>query len=251
VLRHSLRQKSHLARIGIGYMPDSITIREDLTVLEYLQFYASLYATDPKARSRSPADALDLVGLAGREQARARDLSLGMQQRLSLARLLLHDPKVLLLDEPSAGLDPAGRIELKDLLARMAAIGKTILLSSHILSDVGQACNRIGILEKGKLLFHGTLPDLLSAAVPTRRFEVRLRGEGRHEQAREALRRLLPDVEAEVSGGALHVKLRRDPEEPARVFRALVTEGFTPSTFRPEQVDLEEAFFSLTRASAP
>jgi len=247
VMHHSVRKKAHYVRINIGFMPDSTGLKEDLTVREYLNFYAALYLVEVGIRARVIHDALDLVGLSKRDRARIQDLSLGMQQRLSLARLLIHNPKVLLLDEPASGLDPEARIELRELLSRLADVGKTVIVSSHILADIARTCTKVGVLEKGKLLFSGHLSDLLSqASSEARRFRILFRG-GRARDAEALVRQLFPEAGLDRTGDRLQVTLGRDPEEPGRLFAALTRNGLAPRGFKEELPDLEGAFMRLTK----
>ncbi len=247
VMRHSVRKRAHFVRINIGFMPDSTGIKEDMTVREYLAFYAALYLVEPGARRGVIREALDLMDLSSRRESRIADLSLGMQQRLSLARLLIHDPKVLLLDEPAAGLDPSARIELREMLTRLSSLGKTILVSSHILSDIARICDRVGILEKGKLLFQGPLADLvLKLGGAPRAFRVLL---DRREipQAEALARRHLPGADVTSTAKGLVVTLGGDPESPGRLFAALVKGGVAVRRFSEDTPDLEKAFLKLTR----
>jgi ABC-2 type transport system ATP-binding protein len=139
-------------------------VYEDLKVNEYLEFFASAYGIRRAQRKKIVADVLDLTDLKYKQDATVDSLSRGMQQRLGLARVLVHDPPVLLLDEPASGLDPRARIEIRELLRELQRLGKTILVSSHILSELGEFCNKLGIIERGKLLVTGTIDDLKAKA---------------------------------------------------------------------------------------
>ncbi|MHC4778327.1 MAG: ABC transporter ATP-binding protein, partial [Planctomycetota bacterium] len=247
VMHHSVRKKAHFVRINIGFMPDSTGIKEDLTVWQYLNFYAALYRVDVGVRKDVLLEALDMVGLRVRWKSPIQDLSLGMQQRLSLARLLIHDPKVLLLDEPAAGLDPEARIELRELIARLGSVGKTVIVSSHILSDISRTCTKLGILERGKLLFSGNMSDLISHASPSgRRFRLAM-APGRAPAAELLVRERFPAAGIERFSDELIVKLGNDPAEPGRLFSALVEAGSPPLRFQEVEPDLEGAFLRLTR----
>lgn len=148
----------------IGYVPDFMGAYEDMVVTEYLEFFAAAYGIVGPARKKIVADVLDLTDLSYKAVAEVNSLSRGMQQRLSVARVLLHDPKVLLMDEPSSGLDPRARIEMRELLKELKRMGKTIIISSHILYELAELCNVVGIIERGKLLFSGTLKEALRRA---------------------------------------------------------------------------------------
>src|SRR5437016_3710258 len=145
----------------IGYMPDFFGVYDDMKVIEYLEFFAAAYRIKGPERRKKCDQVLDLVDLGYKRDAMATSLSRGMTQRLGLARVLLHDPQVLLLDEPASGLDPRARIEMRGLLKELRSMGKTILVSSHILPELGDICNKIGIIERGQLLFDGDLPTAI------------------------------------------------------------------------------------------
>src|SRR3982751_4048152 len=142
-------------RRAIGYMPDFFGVYDDMKVIEYLEFFASAYRIKGPARKKICEEVLELVDLTYKRDALVTSLSRGMTQRLGLARVLLHDPQVLLLDEPASGLDPRARIEIRALLKELRSMGKTILVSSHILPELADICNKIGIIERGQLLFDG------------------------------------------------------------------------------------------------
>src|SRR2546423_12202433 len=139
----------------MGYMPDFFGVYDDMKVIEYLEFFAAAYRINGPARRRKCDQVLELVDLTYKRDALVTSLSRGMTQRLGLARVLLHEPQVLLLDEPASGLDPRARIEMRNLLKELRKTGKTILVSSHILPELADICNKIGIIERGELLFDG------------------------------------------------------------------------------------------------
>ena len=155
-----VRQQPYLVREQIGYMPDFFGVYEDLTVKEYLYFFAAAYRLPTTDRIKTVYDVLELTDLRDKIDAPVDALSRGMKQRLALARVLLHDPELLLLDEPASGLDPRARIEIRELLKALASMGKTILISSHILHELGQLCSRIGIIETGRMVAEGSLSDI-------------------------------------------------------------------------------------------
>ncbi len=144
----------------IGYMPDDFGVYEGITVQEYLDFFAAAYGLPRKQRTRTVADVMQLTDLTQHEKKLVAGLSKGMRQRLCLAKTLVHDPKVLILDEPANGLDPRARIELRVLLKELAAMGKTIVISSHILTELSDVCTEVGIIERGELLAAGTVADV-------------------------------------------------------------------------------------------
>ena len=151
-------------RTLVGYMPDFLGVYDDLTVDEYLQFFASAFKI-ARARRRVVVDSvLELTDLTEKKHAMVDSLSRGMQQRLGVARVLIHEPRVLLLDEPASGLDPRARIEMRELLTELGRMGKTIMVSSHILSELAEMCTSIGIIERGKLLYSGSIEDAYAKA---------------------------------------------------------------------------------------
>lgn len=164
VLGKTVAGNGDFVRRNVGYMPDFFGVYEDLKVSEYLEFFASAYGVPRRQRKKVVGDVLELTDLKYKQDAYVDSLSRGMQQRLGLARVLVHDPPILLLDEPASGLDPRARIEIRELLKELQRLGKTILISSHILSELGEFCNKLGIIERGKLLITGTINDLMARA---------------------------------------------------------------------------------------
>src|SRR5678809_175198 len=155
VLGHDVVRDADAVRHVIGYMPDFFGVYKDMEVTEYLDFFGACYKIPTVQREKTVNDVLELVGLTEKKGALIGALSRGMQQRLGLARVLIHDPKVLLLDEPASGLDPRARIEMMAILQELQKMGKTIIISSHILSELQTLCNRVAIIEKGKLIYAG------------------------------------------------------------------------------------------------
>jgi ABC-2 type transport system ATP-binding protein len=148
------------ARWLVGYMPDFFGVYEDMKVWEYLDFFARCYRLTPDRRQRVVGELLELVDLASKRDSWVESLSRGMRQRLCLAHALVHDPQILLLDEPASGLDPRARIEMRELLKELSAMGKTILISSHILTELAEMCTQVGIIEHGDLLYSGSFRQL-------------------------------------------------------------------------------------------
>src|SRR5215475_2063447 len=163
---YSIYTKPKEIRRMIGYMPDFFGVYDDMKVIEYLDFFAAAYRIRGPKRRQVCDEVLDLVELGYKREALVTSLSRGMTQRLGLARVLLHDPQVLLLDEPASGLDPRARIEIRTLLKRLGTMGKTIMVSSHILPELADICNKVGIIERGELLFNDTVDELLKKVRP-------------------------------------------------------------------------------------
>src|ERR1041384_3636688 len=155
VLGHDVVRDADAVRHVIGYMPDFFGVYKDMEVTEYLDFFGACYKIPSSQREKTVNDVLELVGLSEKRGAIIGALSRGMQQRLGLARVLIHDPQLLLLDEPASGLDPRARIEMMAILQELQRLGKTIIISSHILSGLQTLCNRVAIIEKGKLIYSG------------------------------------------------------------------------------------------------
>src|SRR5215218_9016534 len=166
VCGYSIYNNAKEIRRVMGYMPDFFGVYDDMKVIEYLEFFAAAYRIDGPARRKTCDQVLDLVGLDYKRDALVTSLSRGMTQRLGLARVLLHDPQVLLLDEPASGLDPRARIEIRTLLKRLGTMGKTIMVSSHILPELADICNKVGIIERGELVFNDTVDELLKKVRP-------------------------------------------------------------------------------------
>src|SRR5215216_7992326 len=181
VCGHSIYTGSKEIRRVIGYMPDFFGVYDDMKVIEYLEFFAAAYRIDGPARRRKCEQVLELVDLGYKRDALVTSLSRGMTQRLGLARVLLHDPQVLLLDEPASGLDPRARIEIRSLLKELRNMGKTIMVSSHILPELADICNKIGIIERGKLLFDGDVQTAIQKVRQRTRIDVAV-GDGRNEE---------------------------------------------------------------------
>src|SRR6266478_4771567 len=162
VLGYDVVREADAVRHVIGYMPDFFGVYKDMEVTEYLDFFGACYKIPTVQREKTVSDVLELVGLSEKKGAIIGALSRGMQQRLGVARVLIHDPKVLLLDEPASGLDPRARIEMRSLLTELARMGKLLMVSSHILTELGEMSTCIGIIERGKLLYSGSMKDALA-----------------------------------------------------------------------------------------
>lgn len=229
----------------IGYMPDFLGVYDDLTVDEYLQFFASAYDI-PRTKWRSLiASVLELTDLTEKRTAMVASLSRGMQQRLGVARVLLHDPKVLLLDEPASGLDPRARIEMRSLLLELRKMGKTIIVSSHILSELGEMCSSIGIIERGKLLFAGTMKEAHARAGGAERISLRV--EERHIE--------VPTLFAEddridrivLNPDDILIELTPGSHGHHFVIERLVNAGIRIISFTPREQRLEDVFLRITQ----
>jgi len=233
----------------IGFMPDFFGVYEDLRVWEYLDFFARCYKLMPARRKQVINELLELVDLTSKKDAYLQTLSRGMRQRLCLAHTLVHDPQILLLDEPASGLDPRARVEMRELLRELRSMGKTILLSSHILTELAELCDSIAIMEKGKLIASGALNDIRKRLGENRTLSIRMLT-GR--EPAEAILRIYPgvrDIQANHSGedyGQLTVIFSGDEAAAANLLDTLVKQGVQVSSFSEIITGLEEAFLQLT-----
>lgn len=228
----------------IGYVPDYFGSYQDMVVREYLEFFSAAYHIDGSARLQVINNVLELTDLVYKSDVEVNSLSRGMQQRLSVARVLLHDPEVLLLDEPASGLDPRARIEMRELLKELHRMGKTVLISSHILLELADLCSKIGIIERGELRFVGTMQEILERARVGTVLNVAVAT-----RASDAAAHLgtLPGVTGvEVHGGGLRVQLDTEQTDAAAIGHALYTQGFRLVRLDEEKVNLETAFMRLT-----
>jgi ABC-2 type transport system ATP-binding protein len=247
VCGHSIYTHPREIRRAIGYMPDIFGVYDDMRVSEYLEFFAAAYRIDGLQRRRVAGRSLELVDLASKRDELVTSLSRGMTQRLGLARVLLHDPQVLLLDEPASGLDPRARIEMRNLLKRLQGMGKTILVSSHILPELADICNRVGIIEYGRLLACGNVQDLLAQV--RGRPTIRIRVVGSPELAAKCLERCPEAAAVAVKDGEVVVALADGVADASAIAARLVAEGHGLVTLREQEVNLETAFLELTRGS--
>jgi ABC-2 type transport system ATP-binding protein len=229
----------------IGYMPDFFGVYEDMLVWEYLDFFARCYDLPPTRRRQVTDELLELVDLAGKRDAYVQTLSRGMRQRLCLAHALVHDPQVLLLDEPASGLDPRARVEMRELLRELGAMGKTIVVSSHILIELAELCDSVGIIEKGRLVASGPLDDITRQVKQERTLRLKIISD---QSQAEAVLRDQPGVgQVTKINGYLEVEFSGDDEATASLLTALVGRGVRIASFSEISSDLEEVFLRLTK----
>ncbi len=237
--------QSRAIRPLIGYVPDFFGAYNDMVVQEYLEFFASAYGITGKERTRIVGDILDLTDLTYKRDALVDSLSRGMKQRLSIARVLLHDPKVLLLDEPASGLDPRARIEIRELLKELHRMGKTIVISSHILHELAELCSTVGIIERGELLFHGSVKEITRRARMGPRVCIRV--PDKVDIAADVIGRLEPVKAVQVNDGTLSVELKVEVKDYSFLARPLIERRLPIQEIREEEVNLETAFLRLTK----
>jgi ABC-2 type transport system ATP-binding protein len=229
----------------IGYMPDFFGVYDDMKVIEYLEFFAAAYRIKGPARRKTCNDMLDLVDLGYKRDAFVTSLSRGMTQRLGLARVLLHDPKVLLLDEPASGLDPRARIEIRGLLKELGKLGKTIMVSSHILPELADICNKVGIIERGVLLVNANVADVMKQVRQRTLLHVRVAGDP--EPAARLLEQSGLVEHVEVQQGTLFVTLAEGVEDYSELPTLLIQAGHKLTVFKEDEINLETAFMALTK----
>lgn len=231
-------------RLKIGYMPDFFGVYDDLTAGEYLQFFAAAYHIPVSSRPALIRDVLALTDLSEKHDAPVDGLSRGMKQRLSLSRVLLHDPELLLLDEPASGLDPRARIEMRELLKELQSMGKTIIVSSHILHELAQFCSHIGIIEAGQMVANGSLNDIYHALSLRRTIHLQLVNSTPELLA--AIRALPHVASVEEQPDRLAVQLNENQTAPEDLLAALIGLGAKVRMFQPDAMDMETAFMKLT-----
>jgi ABC-2 type transport system ATP-binding protein len=229
----------------VGYMPDFMGVYDDLKVFEYLEFFAAAFGIERKKRKSIVEGVLELTDLQSKQAATVDSLSRGMQQRLGLARVLIHDPQVLILDEPASGLDPRARIEIRELLRELKRMGKTIMISSHILSELEEICDHIGIIEHGQLVFSGTMEDIRPRLGI--HSKVRVRVADNQDKAVELLTALPQIDDVQVLGDYIVVTFNEGSEGDGIIARTLVNAKLDVTAIQPEKLKLDDAFLQLTK----
>ncbi|MSQ91135.1 MAG: ABC transporter ATP-binding protein [Phycisphaerales bacterium] len=247
---HVVGYQNHLIRPIIGYVPDFLGAYDDMLVCEYLEFFAACYGIHGKKRLQVVGEVLELTDLVSKRAADVNGLSRGMQQRLSVARVLLHDPKVLLMDEPSSGLDPRARIEMRELLKELRRMGKTILISSHILFELAELCTAVGVVEQGKLVFSGAVSEMIAQAGTGSMVHVVV--DERPQEAAALLKQVrgILKVSLEREERVVRIDVTIDPASGLPVSdipSRLIAQGFRVSRFSQEPMNLETAFMRLTK----
>jgi ABC-2 type transport system ATP-binding protein len=244
VLGHDVVKDADAVRHTIGYMPDFFGVYKDMEVTEYLDFFGACYKIPSAQREKTVNDVLELVGLTEKRGALIGALSRGMQQRLGLARVLIHDPQLLLLDEPASGLDPRARIEMMAILQELQRLGKTIIISSHILSELQTLCNRVAIIEKGKLIYAGPVQGVRDQMSNGQVYWVTVSGDSA--KALEILKGRKEIQEVVPSDGQLKVTFANDVD-PGFLAEALVHGGIRIKGLWEDELGLEEVFLRVTR----
>jgi ABC-2 type transport system ATP-binding protein len=233
-------------RAVVGYMPDFFGVYDDVTVVEYLDFFAAAYRIPFERRRRIIEDVLELADLGSKRDTFVDTLSRGMKQRLCLAKTLVHDPRLLLLDEPASGLDPRARVEIKELLRELTTMGKTVFVSSHILPELADICNKIGIIEQGRLLVSGDVHEIMRQVVGGVTIRIQT-ADGEYDALIEYLQSCPGISGARAEEGAVFAHCGEDGVNQAALLRDLVDRGFTITAFQETQADLEDVFMRVTR----
>ena len=246
-----VRQPKMIKRL-VGYMPDMFGSYDNMRVWEYLDFFGAAFGISRSKRVLRIDEVLETTGSTYMRDRFVESLSHGMKQRIGIARTLLHDPSVLILDEPANGLDPEARIEMRQILLRLAELGKTLLVTSHILPELARICDRVAILNRGRLEAFGTLAEIMRSVSEQRTIEVLLAESTRVDQAAEVIRaHIEPDAEISPSPSEAAVRFRttRPERELGTLLAELVAARIDVTQFRELQSDLEDAFLSVTRKS--
>ena len=247
----SIYTKPKEIRRLIGYMPDFFGMYDDMKVIEYLEFFAAAYRIRGEKRKKVCDEMLELVDLGYKRNALATSLSRGMTQRLGLARVLLHDPQVLLLDEPASGLDPRARIEMRELLKRLGGRGKTIMVSSHILPELADICNKVGIIERGELLINADVAEVMRRVRD--HLVIHVEVAERIDDAAKLLEQhpSVSSVEIMSVSGKQYIRLSLAKEQGLNDYSdlptLLVQNGFRIRSFKEDEINLETAFMTLTK----
>jgi ABC-2 type transport system ATP-binding protein len=242
---HRVSQDPMEVRRSIGYMPDNFGVYDGMKVWEFLDFFAVAYRIGKTQRKRVIKDVLELLDLSHKRDDFVNGLSRGMKQRLCLAKTLVHDPPVLILDEPSSGLDPRARIEVKALLKELRRMGKTILISSHILTELADCCTSVGIIERGQLLMHGPIEDVYRRIRGNPRIEVRFLSPV--EIGLSVIRSQPETRDVQIDGQRVTVELETNDEGVSRMLTQLVQSGCQLASFSQKDPSLEDVFMTVTK----
>jgi ABC-2 type transport system ATP-binding protein len=248
VAGESVRRNPQAVRRVVGYMPDAFGVYDDMKVWEYLDFFGRCYGLGPAQRRRMIGDLLELVDLAQKRDAYVLSLSRGMQQRLCLAHALVHDPQVLLLDEPASGLDPRARVDLRELLRELRNLGKTILISSHILPELEELCTSVAIVDRGRVLAAGTITDIGQKLRVGQVLRVRILADDDGVEAARAWFEGRDDIASATlaSAGEVEIGFRGDEADAARLLAAAVHAELAIASYSPATTDLQELFLQVT-----
>lgn len=233
----------------VGYMPDFFGLYDDMTVIEYLEFFAAAYRIGPQMRRKRCNEMLEVVDLDFKRDAYANTLSRGQTQRLGLARTLLHDPAVLLLDEPLSGLDPRARIEMRRLMRRLGEMGKTIIVSSHILPELADVCNKVGIIDSGKMIASNDVATIIKQVSPSVTLLIDLMRAEDGSKAVDLLSAQSIVQSVAITDSLLRVMLKPEVEDYSGLGMLLASNGLAFRKFAQEEINLESAFMAFTKGA--
>ncbi|MDD4834600.1 MAG: ABC transporter ATP-binding protein [Lutispora sp.] len=233
------------AKEVIGYMPDFFGVYDDLKVTEYLDFYASIYNINANDRKKLCDDLLELVDLNDKREAYVDSLSRGMKQRLCLARSLVHNPKILVLDEPASGMDPRARVEMKEILRTLKDLGKTILISSHILPELAELCTSVGIIDRGKIVISGTVSEIMQQVYSKKFIKIRLAG--KMKEAQKIMLEFPPVTSTREGEGFIEAGFEGNDEEMSMLLKELVMRDIPVISFAQQDGNLEDVFMRVTK----
>ncbi len=233
----------------VGYMPDFFGVYDDMTVIEYLDFFAAAYRIAPQARRKRCDEMLEVVDLEFKRDAYANTLSRGQTQRLGLARVLLHDPAVLLLDEPLSGLDPRARIEMRALMRRLGSMGKTVIVSSHILPELADVCNKVGIIDSGKMIASDDVASMIRHVRPNMAILIEPAMQNQLESAAKLLSNHELVQSVDIAVPSLKATLKVDAGDYSSLATLLVSNGIAIKRFAEEEINLESAFMAFTKGA--
>jgi ABC-2 type transport system ATP-binding protein len=228
----------------IGYMPDFFGVYDNLKVKEYLEFYASIYGINGQESKKICNDLLELVDLSAKENAYVDSLSRGMKQRLCLARSLVHNPELLILDEPASGMDPRARFEMKEILRTLKDMGKTIIISSHILPELAELCTTIGIIEKGSIVIRGTVEEIMLNLYNSRPIKIKVLS--KLEEAIAVLKEIPKVDKITAEGSTITVAFSGSEEEVSKLLGILISKKVSVVSFGQSEGNLEEIFMKVT-----
>lgn len=250
VCDHSVHTAPKEIRRLVGYMPDFFGVYDDMTVVEYLEFFAAAYRIGGTDRKKRVDEMLDVVDLDFKRDAYANTLSRGQTQRLGLARTMLHDPQVLLLDEPLSGLDPRARIEMRNLLRKLGEMGKTIIVSSHILPELADVCNKVGIIDRGELKQNAKITEVIKMVREHIVLVIQPAQRDQMSRIRELLEKHDKVQGVDTGDDALRVVLKSEVDDYSDLPKLLIDNDISLKRFAEEELDLESAFMALTKGTS-
>lgn len=244
---YNILQNPKKVREQIGYMPDFFGVYDQLKAIEYLDFYGASYGIPISERKKLIPQLLELVNLTDKQDSYVDLLSRGMKQRLCLARSLIHDPEVLILDEPASGLDPRARVEMREILKELKSMGKTILISSHILPELAEMCDIIGIIDQGRLKAQGSVNEIQEKLQGAKNIVVKVSRDLEHAVKFFLDRPEISEITRNEEGDGLHFLFKGSVEDQEQLLKACIAEGLSLVSFAEIETDLEDLFMEITK----